>query len=702
MVLFLIAYIYFNNEIIYLGKCHKKNSYFRAFFFLVFTVNLFRSTENNNTHNFCKVVGILLKMKIFSIFYIISIIYALDLGFSQTYYRNGDLVDLLVNKVESDHTQLPFGYYDLPFVCPPGKLSKPRRLSLGEILRGDRSRNSEYQLKFGEDAPCVKLCFVNNLLSAVTKADWLIKNGYVVHWSLDGLPGATTFESDRHSSKYYAAGFPLGFVKDDISYIYNHVMLVIRYHREKGGKNSIVGFEVYPKSVSDETCPGASKNYKNFPLNVKEMSEDLRTLVPYTYSVYWREDKSIDYDSRWDLYYENESSSHHIHWISFINSIILLSLLSLIAAVILVRALKKDIQSSSLPTNHIDTMNSWKSLVNEVTNPPKYFLTLSILVAGGIQVLVSSIGVIFIFVVNTKFTGSSFFNNHQGAFFSFSIFCFVCSGFFSSFFGILLYKVFNNDAPSVQYDIPKMAILSTLYSASIPCFVLSVVLFLNLFVWAKESSSALPFGTIVVLLFLIFAVEVPLGLIGGIFGNRLKFRIDSLFTSNDRKLASQDLEKKPTKKKLTWLLNKILSVFIFGLIPFLVAYVELLFIFNSIWLEKTTFYYMYGFLFLTTIILIIAIAESSIIATYVSLANYNNPDWQWLCFRVGSAVAWYIYGYSIYYFVFYLNVIDFISAFLYFSYMALASILIGISFGAVGVITGLIFVRTLYTTIKVD
>ena len=83
------------------------------------------------------------------------------------------------------------------------------------------------------------------------RASELIKDGYVNHWSIDGLPGATTFESTNHRKKYYAAGFPMGFVNPDdgISYLYNHVMLVIRYHKEKGSsnENTIVGFEVYPK-----------------------------------------------------------------------------------------------------------------------------------------------------------------------------------------------------------------------------------------------------------------------------------------------------------------------------------------------------------------------------------------------------------------------------------------------------------------------
>ena len=68
-----------------------------------------------------------------------------------------------------------------------------------------------------------------------------------------------------------------------------------------------------------------------------------KTTIAYTYSVYWREDNSIDYDSRWELYYENETNGAHvhIHWISFINSIILIFLASLIVMIVLIKVLKK-------------------------------------------------------------------------------------------------------------------------------------------------------------------------------------------------------------------------------------------------------------------------------------------------------------------------------------------------------------------------
>lgn len=648
-----------------------------------------------------------MEVRIILLLTLLTTVLGFDLGLGPKYYHEGQKVDLIVNKVESDHTELPFSYHNLPFVCPLDKDSEPMSLSLGEILRGDRKWKSNYHLNFGIDMPCVRLCDLLCRETVATKADKLIREGYVVHWEVDGLPGATTFETSQHN-KYYAAGFPLGFVEDEMSYIYNHVMIVIRIHRADHNPNlhTIVGFEVYPKSVSNEVCPGTSKNYENFALWSKDtvMSKNEKIRIPYTYSVYWREDKSVEYENRWDLYYHNEGkeSKNQVQWLSFIHSLVLLFLVSIVVALIIASIVRKDLKSDmDLPSNIND--KSWKLLSNDVLRQPKLSLILSILTATGVQMIVCTFGVIFIFVLNTKlnFSNSSkiLFDNHQGAFFSFSVFFLVCSGMVSAYFGIIFHKILSNDPVNEAYRLKKNILLSILFSGTLPSIVLSVVLFLNFFVWAKKSSNALPFGSIVILILFLITIEIPLGVIGGYYGNMKKFELKSFFIIKGEK-ANQSTAK--YNRRLTWITNPGLSTIIFGIIPFGVVYVELLFIFNSVWLEKTTFYHMYGFLMVAVIILTIIIAESTIIAIYTSLALYNNPNWHWLSFNVGSSIGWYIFAYSTYYFIRILQISELVSILFYFAYMGLASILIGVGGGAIGVVTGLIFIRRIYGNVKLD
>ncbi|KAI5963630.1 uncharacterized protein KGF55_002510 [Candida pseudojiufengensis] len=660
---------------------------------------------------------------------------AIDLSFlgveQPNYYQKGQQVDLLVNKIESDKTQLPYGYYSLPFVCPPMNGAKPLHLSLGEILRGDRIWQSSYNLKFGIDESCLRLCDLKASENGIRRASNLIKDGYVVHWSIDDLPGATTFQTSNQGSKYYAAGFPLGFVENDISYIYNHVMLVIRYHSLSPQKNIIVGFEVYPKSVINEECPGSSKDYKNFALKYQTNKDGNlkkeRTLIPYTYSVYWREDNTIDYESRWDLYYEHDfqNSKKKIHWFSFINSIILIFLVSLIVMILFYKILQKDIQMNNneinLPLNEkdIDNIsekkiggggNNWRNLINEVHTIPKNEIILTTLVSGGIQMLIVIIGVIILLTLNSIafFAKNSFFDTHKGAFFSLSIFCFLGSGLLSSFVGIILHKFFQNENLNKSYSPYKCVLYSLLFSAVLPLFLFLLMLILNFFVWAEDSSTALPFGTIVIFVLLFILVQCPLGIIGGFYGNNYKFKNYKYDTTTPSTPLSPR-EFNHTRKfsiksilKSFSLISYFKNVLIFGLIPFGIVYVELLFIFNSVWLEKTTFYYMYGFLIITISMLIIIIIEQTIISIYISLIYFNNPNWSWLSFQNGFSIGWYIYLYSFYYFFKILNIDDFISSILFFSYMALACFIIGIACGSIGVLTGLVFISKIYKAVKLE
>lgn len=632
--------------------------------------------------------------------------------FSPKKYEKGENVELLLNKIESDHTQLPFRYHDLPFVCHD-KSQKSKTLLLGEVLRGDRFWESIYLLKFGIDQTCTQLCNMYTSEVGVARADHLIRNGYVVHWSLDGLPGATTFTNANHGSKYYAAGFPLGFVSKGTSYLYNHVTIVVRYHREKSGLNAIVGFEIYPKSVNGAECPGNSKNYNNLPLTVSKDPKGAllkqKFLIPYTYSVYWREDNSVTYNNRWDLYYDNESSatSSHIHLISLVNSVVLASLVSMVVAIVMFRLLKSDLLSeSTIPLHYSENEKKlgglWKNLVYVVMRSPSQVAFLSTLCASGIQCLVAMVSVIFIFTLNNKLglgsSSSAFFNNHQGAFFSCSVIILLASGFVSAFVGIIFHKLLSNELPNTVYKKSKTRVLSCAFSGMFPFTIFSSVMIINLFVWAKESSNALPFGTIIVIILLFGIIELPLGIIGGYLGNKYEFGPRSFFV---RSYVPQKPERVSDSRR-SLIMSPVVSILAFGLIPFGIVYVDLLFIFNSVWLEKTTFYYKYGFLLLTTILLSVVVAESAIVATYISLTVYNNPNWQWLCFRVGSSIGWYIFGYSVYYFVYNLQISDLVSIIIYFAYMALVSAAVGVSCGAVGVTTALFFIRKIYGAAKRD
>jgi transmembrane 9 superfamily member 2/4 len=63
------------------------------------------------------------------------------------------------------------------------------------------------------------------------------------------------------------------------------------------------------------------------------------------------------------------------------------------------------------------------------------------------------------------------------------------------------------------------------------------------------------------------------------------------------------------------------GVLLAGLVPFAVLFIELMFVFKSLWLDKSGYYYVFGFLSVVSTILIITVSEVTIIATYIQLCS---------------------------------------------------------------------------------
>ena len=61
------------------------------------------------------------------------------------------------------------------------------------------------------------------------------------------------------------------------------------------------------------------------------------------------------------------------------------------------------------------------------------------------------------------------------------------------------------------------------------------------------------------------------------------------------------------------------SMAVGGLMPFAVIFIELFFIFKSIWSDQ--YYYMFGFLALVFFILVVTTVEIAIVITYFSLCS---------------------------------------------------------------------------------
>mgnify|MGYP000896323842 CR=1 FL=1 len=85
----------------------------------------------------------------------------------------------------------------------------------------------------------------------------------------------------------------------------------------------------------------------------------------------------------------------------------------------------------------------------------------------------------------------------------------------------------------------------------------------------------------------------------------------------------------------------------------------------------------------------------------VKLFSGNHRIW-WRSFLTTGSSAFYVFAYAIFYYFTQLNIHGFASTVLYFGYMALLSLTFFVFCGSVGFFASLIFVRKIYTMIKLD
>ncbi|GAW18864.1 hypothetical protein ANO14919_083460 [Xylariales sp. No.14919] len=686
-------------------------------------------------------------------------------GWSIKSYEEGEHIPLMVNKVYSDNTQLQYAYYDLPFVCPPtgkshasGLLSgQSISLNLGEVLRGDRIKISDIDLTVGHDNECSFLCDQQVTRRDLRRAKELVKDGYVVEWIVDNLPGATSFVTVDKTRKYYAAGFKLGFTKFDSStgkpryFLNNHHTIVIRYRTapgragERGGK-VVVGFEVYTKSVGPDNkrengCPVELQEIEdNFEiwmpnrtegLSIEEQQlldnhydfldegdDDDTMTVPYSYSVYFREDNSVEWDRRWDLYFVNQEEGSRIHWLAIINSLTICGLLSGIVIMILSKTIRTDIKGyregsaeaglklkSARPRspklekhglglleqeggadNQLDDasdeealedVTGWKLLHGDVFRRPQYGHLLAPLVGSGTQVLFMALGLIFLSAVGIL--NPSF----RGGFLSFGFGLFVAAGIFSGYFSAKVYKGFGG------VNFGKNALITACF---FPGLLFALVFILNLFVWAQASSTAIPFGTLLAIALLWLCIQVPLVYLGSWYGYARSGAWENpTKTSNTPRPVPQQ----------AWYIKSLQSILFAGLVPFTVIFIELLFLFQSVWQDKSGYYYVFGFLGVISLILIVTVAEVTIVTIYVQLGS-ENYHWWWQSFAVGGGSALWVFLYSIWYYFFKLHITGFVSSMLFFVYSFMACCVYGLLTGTVGFLSAYAFIRKLYGAIKID
>ena len=203
------------------------------------------------------------------------------------------------------------------------------------------------------------------------------------------------------------------------------------------------------------------------------------------------------------------------------------------------------------------------------------------------------------------------------------------------------------------------------------------------------ASDAVPLLTLLTVFALWLCISVPLTVLGASFS----FHQPPITNPVNVGKLARDI---PIQR---WYLTPIFLYAIPPLAPLAAVFMELKFIFSSLW--QGMVYYVFGFLAIVFVIWLITVALTSIISVYYLLC-YENHRWWWASFIVPGAFGMHVFCYAAYFWGTQLNINSLSSTIIYFVYMGMISFAYGLVAGSVGLISSILFTRKIYGSIKLD
>ncbi|CUG91294.1 endomembrane protein 70, putative [Bodo saltans] len=602
-------------------------------------------------------------------------------------YSMGETLAFRVNSLTSHQGVLPYPFYSVK-TCQPSKerIKKERKHeNLGEVLWGDQIEPSEYFVGVLKNVTCRKVCNPLGLntkeMETLTKR---IEQQYRGNMVLDSLPVAQlTNAGPRHPKVLlgYPLGVPAKLSPHKKTLINNHLHFTIMFNEPDIHDDAneetyrIVGFYVSAHSVNYQGREDACLESKPFaPEDFEHLSTDA-TEVSYTYSVSWLEEPDVAWATRWDIYLRGGENDKRIHWMSIINSLLIVVFLSFMVAMIMMRTLHKDFNRYNDPENEDEAQEEtgWKLVHGDVFRSPSAPVLLSSLVGSGVQFL--SMAAITLIIACFGFLSPSY----RGGLLTAVIFSFVMVGSLAGYVSSKFLKLFKHQSWRNAFATGLI----------VPGFLMTVYLLLNFVHWGKHASSAVPFTTLLMLFTLWFCCSLPLVIVGAAIG----FKQEAITVPCKINLIPRII---PEGK---WYLERWTVILASGTLPFGAAFIELVYILSSFWQGRV--YYMFGFLAVVFFILFITCAEVAIVMIYLQLC-YEDYNWWWRSFLLAASSGLHLFLYSIYYLIKVLTIRQPTSLILYVGYMFSVSTIFAIVTGTVGFLSAWFFIRKIYGSIKID
>jgi len=231
-----------------------------------------------------------------------------------------------------------------------------------------------------------------------------------------------------------------------------------------------------------------------------------------------------------------------------------------------------------------------------------------------------------------------------------------------------------------------------LQAALFPAPVVAVFAWVNSVALAHGSTSALPFTAILTVLALFVFISFPLTVLGGIAAKNYAnpdFNAPTRTTKVAREIPTE----------IPWYRGRAFQVLIAGFLPFSAIYIELHYIFASMWGHQI--YTLFGILFLAFVLLVTVTSFITVALLYFQLAREDHR-WWWATYFNGGMTGLFIYVYSFYFYFRRSGMSGILQSSFYFGYMAIVSFAFFLMLGSAGFQFSLIFVKYIYSRIKSD
>jgi transmembrane 9 superfamily protein 2/4 len=260
------------------------------------------------------------------------------------------------------------------------------------------------------------------------------------------------------------------------------------------------------------------------------------------------------------------------------------------------------------------------------------------------------------------------------------ILCYILMGLAGGYISAVFYKIMNGT------NWLKMSLLTSIL---FPGTLFLGYIFINIILSLENSTAAVNIYDLSSLFFLWIFCTLPLILIGTFLGIKSKKqKMPCKVNTVPRKIYE-----KP------WYLHYRYLSCITGLICFITILFELNYIMSALWRHEL--YFIVSFLWISYFLFIMVSGEVSIIVVFWNLC-YGDYNWWWKSFLVGSSPVIYFIIYSIYFFIFKMNVTRLSAIVVYFGIMALISAMALFICGSISVIICFGFIFKIYSKIKID